>query len=70
MPFDTNPGMRNPQMGSGLIQSASEILQLRPYWEQEYMNGLTDKQFQDWIQDPQIQQRYQSVTKAMPTRGY
>jgi hypothetical protein len=34
------------------------------------MNGLTDKQFQDWIQDPQIQQRYQSVTKAMPTRGY
>lgn len=69
MPFDTSQGMRGPSMGSGLVQSAAEILQLRPYWEQEYMNGQTMKQFADWVKDPQILQRYQNVTKAMPSQG-
>jgi hypothetical protein len=69
MPFDTNQGMRSPNMGSGLIQSAAEILQLRPYWEQEYMNGQTMQQFSDWIKDPTVKQRYQNVGKAMPAQG-
>lgn len=53
-------------MGSGMLQSAAEILTLRPYWEQEYTNGLTGKQFEDWVRDPAVLQRYQNAPKIMP----
>ena len=65
MPFDTNQGMR-AGMGDGMLESASEILRLRPMWEQEYTNGQTNKQFQDWVKDPAVLQRYQNAPKIMP----
>ena len=60
-------GTGQPGMGSGMAQSAAEILHLRPYWEQEYYSGTTNKQFSDWVRDPVVLSRYQNSPKIMPS---
>jgi hypothetical protein len=47
-----------------MIQGAADLLQLRPYWEREYMNGDTQLQFQQWIKDPEVIKRYQAQQQA------
>jgi hypothetical protein len=68
--LNTSQGMRPQSVestGSGMLASAQEMLQLRPYWEQEYTSGQTTLQFDQWLR--KYKEQYQNAPKLLPPQG-
>lgn len=60
-------GLRsNPTMGSGLAQGASEVVQLRPIWQQAIADGETNLPFDMWVRQPEVQAQFLSAQKPLP----
>ena len=60
-----------PSMGTGMAQSAAELMQMRPIWEEQYANGQTTLQFNEWLRLQQQMQQAPNAPKIMPSpSGY
>lgn len=61
-------GLRStvPGMGSGLAQGTTEILRLRPVWQQQIADGSTTLPFDQWAMQPEVQAQYRNAPKPLP----
>lgn len=57
-----------PSMGSGMAQSAAELIELRPVWEQQYTEGMTNLPFEQWVRQVKQMQQAPNAPKIMPAQ--
>jgi len=42
-------------LGQGAAGSAADKMKMYPVWQQQFAEGLTDKQFNEWLAQQQMQ---------------